>query len=70
MWSGADWEAQAIKFRNIAQTGLNKCLRNVSTASGDDFKYKEVLVAAVSLVCIRVREISVSCNLMTVSNQV
>lgn len=56
MWSGPDWEAQAVNFRSIAQTGLNQWLRSFSTALGDNFKYKDVLLAAVSLVCIRVRE--------------
>ncbi|KAH7024577.1 fungal-specific transcription factor domain-containing protein [Microdochium trichocladiopsis] len=55
-WSAADWEAQGIKFRDIAQTGLQKFLRNAETSRsvGASYKYKEVLVAAVSLVCIRI----------------
>lgn len=68
MWSAADWEAQAIKFRNIAQTGLSRYLENFSTASGDNFKYKEILLAAVSLVCIGVRGMSVSYNPLTIPN--
>lgn len=69
-WSATDWEAQAIKFRNIAQTGLSKYLESFPAASGDKFKYKEVLLAAVNLVCIRVRGMPFPYNSMTIPNKV
>lgn len=57
-WKAADWEAQGVKFRDIAQTGLHKFLSNSAkpdnSTGSSHVKYKEVLVAAISLVCIQV----------------
>lgn len=53
-WKADDWEKQAHKFKNIAQTGLNKCLQNASVSPRGESKYKEVFLAALNLVCLRI----------------
>ncbi|KXJ86066.1 fungal-specific transcription factor domain-domain-containing protein [Microdochium bolleyi] len=56
-WTADEWETEGQKFRNIAQRGLQKFLGDTKTPEAlrkGSFKYKEVLVAAVSLVCIQI----------------
>jgi hypothetical protein len=51
--SGA-WKAEAHKFRKIAETAFRKCLDGISGGKANT-KYKAILLAAMNIVCTRVR---------------
>ena len=59
------WETQARKFRNIAQTGFQRCLQSLSTEKGAKLKYKEIFLAAMSIICTGVR-----CNIVQANEMV
>lgn len=55
--SSSHWEIEARKFRNIAQAGFRRCLQSLSTRKGAKQKYKEIFIAAMSIVCTAVGQV-------------
>lgn len=52
--TGSKWRDQGAKFKNIARTGFHRCLESLKTGGKKSVQYEEVLLAAMSLICVGV----------------
>lgn len=52
--SSAYWGLQGQRFRRISQTAFRKCLQNIANDTGENSKYNDVFLAAMSNVTVGV----------------